>query len=98
MSGIRYSRLISGPDAGKLQIVIDVRLGAADEIAIARTAGCEERVREELAKPVRRRAITGVAQPAGEAMWNALVALADKGYGMIQKEKAKTPRRKRRGK
>jgi hypothetical protein len=97
MTRIHYARLVSGPDAGRLQVIIDVRLSASDELAIGRASECEEAVEAELAKSVRGRSVGPAARFVHAAMWNALVDLAEKGRAM-PKKKRKAEKKTRRSK
>lgn len=89
MAHINQTRLTSGPDAGKLRVMIDVRLCAADELALARAFGLADAAAKELGLPSRKRGLGPVADVAVNIMWNAL---ADK----IEEGRTAKPNKKRK--
>lgn len=79
MAHIKQSRLMSGPDAGKLRICIDVRINASDESLIGCAIGSSDETYDNLDMPIQKRSIGPAANAAADAMWNGLAELIERG-------------------
>ena len=89
MTHLNQTRLTSGPDAGRLRIMLDIRLSEADEMALAALLGPEarEEARANLALPVRGRGLGPVADLALDSAWDGLADAVEKGLGKLKKRK-----------
>jgi len=72
-----------------LRVKLVVDLMPEDELRIARAIGQEEVAEENLSRPVGKRGIGPVGRPAVDAMYNGLVALANKGSSKPKRTRKK---------